>query len=122
VYNTEHDVRYQRQDVDRASSSSRATKIAELVNAGSPLEREKPVGQDRGFLWRLNSYWRYEQVEGGVIVECESVSLSRNVPAAGRFFLGRVINGVARESMERTLVSLKDRLVDHRAWVAVGAP
>jgi len=122
VYNTEHDIRYQRQDDGRASSTSRTTKIAEVVNAGSPGEREKPQGRDRGFLWRLNSYWRYEQVEGGVIVECESVSLSRDIPTTARLFVGRVINGVARESMERTLVNLRDRLVDHRAGAVAAAP
>jgi len=36
------------------------------------------VGDDRGFLWRLNAYWRYEQVAGGVIAECESITLSRD--------------------------------------------
>lgn len=122
VYNTEHDVRYQRQAHGRASSTSRTTKIAELVDAGLPAEHEKPQGHDRGFLWRLNSYWRYEQVASGVIVECESVSLSRNIPTAAKVFLGRIINGVARESMERTLANLRNRVVDHPIRTADAAP
>ena len=110
-FNTEHEMRYARHGAGRASSRSVATRIAELEEAGTPDEREKPIGVDRGFLWRLNSYWRYEQVAGGVIVECESITLSRSIPSLVRWMVKPLIEGAARESMERTLSSLKDRLV-----------
>ena len=110
-YNTEHEMRYSRHASGRASSRSVATKIAELTDVGSPAEREHPVGRDRGFLWRLNSYWRYEEVDDGVIVECESVTLSRSIPAVIRWMIMPMIKGAARESMERTLSSMKTRLV-----------
>ncbi len=111
VYNTEHDVRYQRRPAGQAWSSSKAVKIAELVNPNSPEEREKPQGQDLGFLWRLNSYWRYQQTDGGVIVECESISLSRSIPSLLELIVRPIINSVAQESMQRTLTSLRDRIV-----------
>ena len=110
-YNTEHDMRYVRHDDARASSRSIATKIAELVDVGSPTEREHPIGKDRGFLWKLNSYWRYEEVDGGVIVECESVTLSRSIPSFVRWMVIPLIRSTARESMERTLTSMQTRLV-----------
>ncbi len=110
VYHTEHLVRYQRYGANQASSSSIATKIAEIERLSDNGEREKPEGHDRGFLWRMNSYWRYQQVSGGVIVECESITLSRSVP----FLLGHIvrplINSTARESMQRTLRSMRARL------------
>lgn len=111
VYNTEHLVRYVKYGENRASSSSIATKIAELENANTAGEREKPQGRDRGFLWRLNSYWRYEQVGGGVIVECESISLSRTVPSVLEFFIRPLIDKVAKESMQRTLASMRSRIL-----------
>ena len=110
-YNTEHDMRYARRDSARASSRSVATKIAELADVGSPDEREQPIGNDRGFLWRLNSYWRYEEVDGGVIVECESVTLSRSIPSVVRWMVAPMIRSTARESMARTLTSMHTRLV-----------
>ncbi len=110
VFNTEHAVEYSRHGPARASSASRATKIAELIDPETPNEREKPEGQDRGFLWRLNSYWRYTAVDGGVIVECESLTLSRSIPAVLRVFIGRLISSAARESMDRTLESMRTRL------------
>lgn len=109
VFNTEHVVHYRRYGDTRAASRSVATRIAEIVDPGSPNEREKPEGRDRGFLWRLNSYWRYEQVPEGVIVECESVSLSRDIPRGMKVLIRRMVNNTARESMERTLRSMRER-------------
>jgi hypothetical protein len=109
VFNTEHLVTYQSNGGNRASSSSIATKIAE-VDRSKKEEREKPEGHDRGFLWKMNSYWRYQQVEGGVIVECESMTLSRSIPAFLELIAPPIINRIAHESIERTLQSLRSRL------------
>ncbi len=75
--------------------------------AGTPREREKPDGDDNGFLWRLNAYWRYEQLSDGVLIECESVSLSRSVPFLLRPLASPIVNRIARESLENTLRSLR---------------
>lgn len=109
-YNTEHDVVYRRLGPTRASAKSVATRIAQLADAGTPQEREMKVGSDGGYLWRLNAYWRYEAVNGGVLIECESVSLSRSIPALLRIFVTRAAEGVARESLERTLFGLRKYL------------
>jgi hypothetical protein len=107
VYNTEHAVRFHRVSARRAWSESVAIKIAELAEPDTPGERELAPGQDRGFLWRWNSYWRYEQGPQGVVAECESVSLSRSMPFGLRSLIRPLVAGVARESMERTLASLQ---------------
>src|SRR5258707_816067 len=93
----------------RAASTSVATRIAELADADTPEERELPAADDRGFLWRLNAYWRYEEVPGGVIAECESISLSRDVPAFLRYLVNPLIESTARESMTRTLTALRSQ-------------
>jgi hypothetical protein len=109
LYNTEHLVRYQRLGPGKAVSSSTAVKIAESERCVNG-DREKPQGHDRGFLWRMNSYWRYQQIDGGVIIECETMTLSRSIPAFLEFMIKPLINSVARESMERTLQSMRTRL------------
>ena len=111
VYNTEHTVRYRYSGLERAFSSSIATKIAEVERLSDSREREKPEGRDRGFLWKMNSYWRYQQVPGGVIVECESMTLSRSIPGLLMPAVRPIINSIARESMQRTLQSLRSRLI-----------
>jgi hypothetical protein len=109
IFNTEHEVEFTRHGSIRASSRSVSTRIAEVTDAGgAPAER--PVGQDRGFLWRMNSYWRYESVQGGVLVELESLSLSRNVPTVLKPLARPIITRVARESIEQTLGSIRDQL------------
>jgi putative flippase GtrA len=120
VYNTEHAVRFGWHGRAQAYSRSVATRIAEVDYVDSPQEREKPIGQDRGFLWRLNSYWRYQQAPGGVIVECESISLSRTVPGFLVILIRPLIDSTARESMGRTLESMRERMV--RAVHANGSP
>ena len=107
AYNTEHTVVYRQLGGRRAGARSVSTRIAELEDAGTPREREKPVGSDSGFLWRLNAYWRYEAVEGGVLIECESLSLSRSVPLLLKPFVTGTVERIARDSLDRTLVNLR---------------
>ena len=109
VYNTEHVVMFARGGDARATSASTATRIVEVADVNTPQEHELPAGDDRGFLWRLNAYWRYEQVANGVIAECESITLSRDIPAVVRFVVRPLVERAARESMTRTLVSLRTR-------------
>jgi hypothetical protein len=109
VYDTEHHVRFARKSPNRASSVSVATKIAEVADPGTPRERELTADDDRGFLWRLRAYWRYEATAGGVLAECESVSLSRDVPFGLQTIASPLINRAARESMERALRELQRR-------------
>jgi hypothetical protein len=103
TYDTEHQITYRRHGPHRASSRSVSTRIAELDGEGHP----KPEGHDRGFLWRMNSYWRYEQVPGGVIVELESLTLSRDIPLGLGHVVRPLVNRIARESMSRTLDNLR---------------
>jgi len=111
AYNTEHRVQHQWHDETFASSTSIATRIAEIVDLGKDTEHEKPEGNDRGFLWRLNAYWKYRQVAEGVLVECETLTLSRNVPFLLRFVLGPFIARTARNSMAKTLESLRNHVL-----------
>jgi len=107
-YNTEHTVVYRDNGPGRASSRSFTTKIAEIDNAGTPSEKELPIGNDSGFMWRLNSYWRFREQDGGVIVECESVSLSRQIPFGFGWLVGSYVESIPRESLESALTSIRD--------------
>jgi len=109
VYNTEHVVTFVRDGASRARSESTATRIVEVADVNTPQEHELPAGDDRGFLWRLNAYWRYQQAGDGVIAECESVTLSRDVPSMVKFLVMPLIEHAARESMARTLIALRAR-------------
>jgi putative flippase GtrA len=109
VYDTEYDVDYVRLAPDLALSNSISTKVVEIENAGTPREIALPEGNDHGYMWRLNSYWRYKQVDGGVLVEVESLTLSRDLPAIIGPLIRPIVNSTARESMTRTLASVRAR-------------
>lgn len=109
-YNTDHTVTYQTHSPTRASSHSVATRIREISKAGEPIESEKKPDNDRGFLWKLQSYWRFEQSPEGTTVECETISLSRDVPAAARWLVRSYIDSVPRESLESTLTPIRENV------------
>ncbi|MDE3166571.1 MAG: hypothetical protein KGN36_12260 [Acidobacteriota bacterium] len=101
--NTEHDVDYTELAPTRWSSASRSTRIVEVDNPGKPDEREIPPGDGHGFLWRLNSYWRFEERDGGTWVECEAVSLTRDVPTGLGWLIEPIVRNLPKESLENTL-------------------
>jgi putative flippase GtrA len=95
TYDTEHEMRFQRWGPGLATARSVATRVEEIG------------GDDHGFLWRLNSYWRYRQVTDGVEVDLESLTLSRHVPVIVRPVAAPIVTRIARESMVRTLEALR---------------
>jgi hypothetical protein len=103
--NTEHSAHYETISGGnpRAFSNSHTTRVAEVENAGSENEHEKPVGHDNGFLWALNSYFRMEEKDGGVYVQCEAISLTRDVPTGLGWMFKPYITEVPRESLYTTL-------------------
>jgi hypothetical protein len=103
VLNTEHEARYSQVSEKRWEGRSYSTKIAEVEKPDTPDEKELPVGEDRGFLWRLYAYWRLEEAEDGVFVECVSVSLSRRIPAGLGWVVKPFVSSMPRESLEGTL-------------------
>ena len=115
VLNTEHDVRYFSIDAKRCHSRSYSTRIAEVTDPGKSSEREQPVGTDHGFLWRLYSYWRFEERDGGVYIECEAISLTRDVPAGLGWLIEPIIRQLPAESLVNTLRSTRNA-------IAIAAP
>lgn len=100
VLNTEHEARLYRLKQGRYSIRVRSTRIAEVGDPGEPSERERPVGEDSGFLWRLNTYWVIEQAEGGAFVECGSVTLTRDIPTGLGWLIRPFITSIPRDSLE----------------------
>lgn len=110
VLNTEHEVRYTRVDARHAASRSYSTRIAEVENAGKADERELPPGRDHGFLWRLYSYWRFVEQDGGVYLECRAISLTRAVPRGLGWLIEPIIRNLPRESLAGTLRATRDAM------------
>jgi len=107
VLDTEHDIQYFRDGPELAHSRSSALRIAEVENPGKPDEREKPPGQDGGFLWRMETWWRMEERDGGVYVQSEVVSLTRDIPVLLRWMIEPFVTSIPRETLTATLVATR---------------
>jgi hypothetical protein len=107
VFNAEFNVSYFPLDENRVYRRSYSTRIAEVENPDRSNEREKPIGKDRGFLWRLYSYWRFQEKDGGVYVQLESVALSRSVPALLAWVVNPLLKSIPREYLSRLLTSTR---------------
>jgi hypothetical protein len=103
VLNTEHDVHYFRDSPDRAHSRSSAVRIAEVENSGKSDEREKPPGDDGGYLWRMETWWRMEERDGGVYVQSEVASLTRDIPTGLGWLVGPFVTSIPKETLAFTL-------------------
>jgi hypothetical protein len=103
VMDTAYDVTFGHLDPQRGYSISRSTKIAEIDSPGTAKERALGPGEEHGFMWRLNTYWSYEERDGGLEIQIESVSLSRSIPTGLGWLIGPFIESIPRESLEFTL-------------------
>ena len=103
VLDTEHDVHYFRDSESRAHSRSSATRISQVENPGKSDEREKALGDDDGFLWRMETWWRIVEGDGGVYVQSEVVSLTRDIPAGLGWMIGPFVTSIPKESLTFTL-------------------
>jgi hypothetical protein len=111
VLDTEHDAHYERLDAKREASSSVSTRVQQVEDAGAPGERVLPVGHDDGFLWRINTYWRFLERDGGVYVQSESISLTRSIPTGLGWLIGPFIESIPRELLQATLDDTRKGLV-----------
>ncbi|HEX3321112.1 MAG TPA: hypothetical protein VHR84_10445 [Terriglobales bacterium] len=103
VLDTVHEVHYQLVDRRRWVCRSCTTRIAEVENAGSRDERVLRPDTGYGFLWRLYSYWRFEERDAGVILECRAISLTRDVPFGLGWAIEPIIQKLPEESLLNTL-------------------
>jgi hypothetical protein len=110
VVNSDHEAVFRTPAADRAEGWVHSTRIAEVEHAGTPTEREKPVGDDGGYLWRLNTYWRLLARDGGLYIHCESVSLSRGIPVGFGWIVGPFVTSIPRESLTFTLETTRRQL------------
>jgi len=110
VVNSEHVAQFSRPARDRAEGRIYSTRIAEVEDPDTPMERERPVGRDGGYLWRLNTYWRLLARDGGTYIECESVSLTRSIPTGFGWLVGPFVTSIPRDSLTFTMQQTRQAL------------
>jgi hypothetical protein len=96
---------------DRETSAIRSVRVNEIEAAGTPEERQKPEGHGGGYMWRMNTYWRFLERDGGTYIECEALTLSRSIPTGLGWLIGPVVASIPRDMLTSALQATRRSLV-----------
>lgn len=96
VIDSENDVVWERVDEHRRRCRSYSTSV-------------KEIGKQHGYLLRLNSYWRFSETGGGVIVEGQTITLSGEFGSFMRA-LGSLAGINPEKSLRKTLASMRETM------------
>ena len=105
VMDTAYDVIFTPIDASHGYSISHSTRIQEIASPGTPQEHALATSEEHGFLYRLNTYWSYEERDNGLYLQIEAVSLSRSIPTGLGWAVGPYVESIPKESLEFTLRS-----------------
>jgi len=108
VFNSDYDVQWGEVTPKQYYSNSISTRITQVKDSDHPDGPEYPVGQGSGYLWRLNTYWRFEEKDGGVYIQCEALSLTRDIPTGLGWLLKPLVTRIPKESLNKALGRTRD--------------
>ncbi len=91
-------------------SITEATELNELENPATSKERVIPFGSSHGYVEKMFTVVRYREVDTGIYVQVETLTLSRDIPGAVRWLVAPIIQRFSRQTMAGTLKSLKDHI------------
>ena len=99
----EYETHYVEVDAKRWYSISRSIRLQSIENYGQPDMRALPPDRGPGYVWRLCSFAKFEENDGGVYIELEALGLSRDVPMMVRWLVDPVVEHLPRNSLQATL-------------------
>lgn len=111
---TENEAEFFHPAGDRAHSRIRSTRVSEIADAGTPQEKPKAPGEENGFMWNLNTYWRFLERDGGTYIQCESLTLTRDVPFALAWIIRPIVTQMPKESLTFTLAKAREALLSQK--------
>jgi hypothetical protein len=86
--------------------------VAEVKDPSRPDGDEVSVGHGNGYLWRLNTYWRFEEKDGGVYVQCEALSLTRDIPFGLGWLIKPLVTKIPKQSLDRALGRTREAVLE----------
>lgn len=89
-------------------STTETTRVQEVTEYGAASQSLMTEGHGKGIIWKLYSFARYEERDGGVYIELEAIALSRDIPATLRLVVDPVVRRVSRSSLATSLQQTAD--------------
>ena len=110
VFDVQQDAHYKEVAPGKWICRAYANDIREVQDAGTAKEKDYPLGEGLGLLWRMNAFWSIEASGNGVLAECRTISLSRAIPTGMGWMIKPFIQNVPRESLTSTLQNTRKTL------------
>jgi hypothetical protein len=111
VMDGDYVIEHTRLSPTRAVSKTVATNLHVVHDAGLKTERREPADQTSGNLWRYRMYCVLDTRPEGVYDQCESITLTRSVPALVSWVVGPFVNGIPRDSLSLMLTATRRSLI-----------
>ncbi len=103
ILDVDQDAHYTRLAPGKWKGENYARNITEVDTSLFTRGRRFPVGQGHGFLWRLYGYWSLQAYKNGVLAECRTLSLSRDIPQGLAWAVGPYVQKMPQSSLTSTL-------------------
>jgi len=97
-------------------SITEATQLDELVDAGEAQERVLPLTASHGYVEKMFTIVRYRESDGGVYLEIDALTLSRDIPVSVRWLIAPIVRKFSGQVMTTTLENLKTGLQQTRSF------
>jgi ribosome-associated toxin RatA of RatAB toxin-antitoxin module len=111
VMDATYDMTFDQLDSQHRFSISRSTRITEIASPGTSAEHPLNSSEEHGFLWRLNTFWSFEEQDDGLYLQLEALSLTRSIPRGLGWAIRPYVESIPRESLEFTLRAARTALV-----------
>lgn len=108
VLDIDYDMRYCQVDEKRWYSVARSTSIQEINNSGEAGERAVVADNGSGYIWRTFGISKFDESDGGVYLEQESIALSRTIPVELRWLVKPFVEHLSKELVVETLRQTRD--------------
>jgi len=108
----EYKVQYTQIDPKHWYSISQSTRLQAVEGLGQAGMRVLPPDHGPGYVWRLYSFTRFEESDGGVYVEVEAIGLSRDVPALFRWIVDPVVEHLPKDGVHDTLEKTRNAVLE----------
>ena len=122
AFDADYESRYVQVDNHRAYSISRTTRVQEVAEYGSPAQHVLNAGEGNGIIWHLMGITRFMQRDSGVYIELEALGLSRDIPAAIRWFVEPTVRRVSRDALSTSLDKPRRRYASTLSWPRPSSP
>jgi hypothetical protein len=106
----ESEVRYSELAPGKWKGVSYAKKIIEIDSGLFGGGKKFALGEGHGYLWRLYGYWTLQAVNGGVLAECRTLSLTRDIPQGLAWAVGPYVEKMPQQSLTSTLKETRDAI------------